>query len=92
MKTIDLATDQTSIEDIFQLAEHQHLFVRTPDGKVFLVTEVEDEDAADDFADEIALTRQNAALRELLAERSKEPGKYTLDEVRQKLGLQSGAE
>ena len=92
MKTIDLATDQASIEDIFQLAEHQHLFVRTPDGKVFLVTEVEEEDAADDFADEVALTRQNAALRELLAERSKEPGKYTLDEVRQKLGLQSRAE
>lgn len=88
MKTIDLATDQTSIEDIFQLAEHQHLFVRTPDGKVFLVTEVEDEEADDDFADEVALTRQNAALRQLLAERSKEPGKYTLDEVRQKLGLQ----
>jgi hypothetical protein len=92
MKTIDLATDQTSIADIFQLAEHQHLFVRTPDGKVFLVTEVEDEEVADDFADEVALTRQNAALRELLTERSKEPGKYTLDEVRQKLGLQSGAE
>ena len=92
MKTIDLTTDQTSIEDIFQLAEHQNLFVRTPEGKVFLVTEVEDEEAANDFADEIALTRQNAALRELLAERSKEPGKYTLDEVRQKLGLQSEAE
>jgi hypothetical protein len=92
MKTIDLATDQTSIEDIFQLAEHQHLFVRTPDGKVFLVTEVEDEDAADDFADEVALTRQSAALRELLTERSKESGKYTLDEVRQKLGLQSEVE
>lgn len=90
MKTIDLATDQTSIEAIFQLAEHQYLFVRTPDGKVFLVTEVEDEEVANDFADEVALTRQNAALRELLTERSKEPGKYTLDEVRQKLGLQSG--
>ena len=92
MKTIDLATDQRSIEDIFQLAEHHRLFVRTPDGKVFLVTEVEAEDADDDFADEVALTRQNAALRELLAERSKEPGRYTLDQVRQKLGLQSGSE
>jgi len=92
MKTIDLATDHTSIEDIFQLAEHQHLFVRTPDGKVFLVTEVEVEEVDDDFADEVALTRQNAALRELLAERSKEPGKYTLDQVRQKLGLHSGSE
>jgi hypothetical protein len=92
MMTIDLATDHTSIEDIFQLAEHQRLFVRTPDGKIFLVTEVEAEEADDDFANEIALTRQNAALRELLAERSKEPGTHTLEQVRQKLGLQGGAE
>jgi hypothetical protein len=41
----------------------------------------------DDFAHEIALTRQNAALRELLAERSREPGKYSTEQVRQKLGL-----
>jgi hypothetical protein len=79
MKTIDLTIDQASIEDIFHLAEQQNLFVRTSDGKVFI--------EADDFAHEIALTRQNAALRELLAERSKEPGSHTLDEVRQKLGL-----
>ena len=92
MKTIDLATNQASIEDIFQLAEHQNLFVRTPDGKVFIVAEVDPDDTEDDFAHEVALTRQNAALRELLAERSKESGTYTLDQVRQKLGLPSGSE
>jgi hypothetical protein len=87
VKTIDLATDQASIEDIFQLAERQNLFVRTPDGKVFIVAEVDADDTKDDFAQEVALTRQNSALREILAERSKEPGSYTLDQVRQKLGL-----
>lgn len=92
MKTIDLATNQASIEDIFQLAEHQNLFVRTPDGKVFIVAEVDPDDTEDDFAHEVALTRQNTALRELLAERSKESGTYTLDQVRQKLGLPSGSE
>jgi len=50
------------------------------------------EDAEDDFAQEVALTRQNAALREVLAERSKEPGAYTLEQVRQKLGLQAPSE
>ena len=87
MKTVDLALDHASIEAIFQLAEQQNLLVRTPDGKVFVVAEVAGEDAEDDFAHEVALTRQNTALRELLAERSREPGKYTLAEVRQRLGL-----
>lgn len=92
MKTIDLATDQASIEDIFQLAERQNLFVRTPDGKVFIVAEVDADDTEDDFAHEVALTRQNTALREILAERSNEPGSYTLDQVRQKLGLSPRSE
>jgi hypothetical protein len=92
MKTIDLTIEQASIEDIFHLAEQQNLFVRTPNGKVFIVAEVEAEDEKDDFSHEIALTRQNAALRELLAERSKEPGSYTLDQVRQKLGLPARSE
>lgn len=87
MKTIDLATEHASIEDIFQLAERHSLFIRTPDGKVFIVAEIEADDVEDDFAHEVALTRQNSALRELLAERSSEPGMYTIDQVRQKLGL-----
>ena len=41
----------------------------------------------DDFAEEVALSRGNRALRELLAERSREPGRYTLEQVREKLGL-----
>lgn len=64
------------------------VFLRSPEGKVFVIAEVDSTDAdADDFAHEVALTRQNAALRELLAERSREPGKYTTDQVRQKLRL-----
>jgi hypothetical protein len=35
------------------------------------------------FSEEIAATRQNKELMDLLEERSKEPGKYTLAEVRQ---------
>lgn len=91
MKTIDLATDPASMEVIFQLAQHQSLFIRTPDGKVFVVAEIGADEAEDDFAHEVALTRQNTALRALLAERSKEPGKYTLEQVREKLGLTPGS-
>jgi hypothetical protein len=86
MKTIDLATEKAGIDEILHLAEDQNLFVRAADGKVFVVAEVDTDDIRDDFANELALTRHNQALRELLAERSQEPGKYTTDQVRQKLG------
>lgn len=90
MKTILLTAAPSRTEDILQLAESDNLVVRTPNGKAFLIAEMEGGDAAeDDFAQEVALTRGNRALRELLAERSREPGRYTMDEVRQKLGLRA---
>ena len=92
MKTIDLASDVTSREEIFQLAERQNVLVRTADGKLFIVAEVDETETDDDFADEVARTRKNSALRELLASRSQEPGAYGLDEARQKLGLSPHAE
>ena len=51
-------------------------------GKEFVPAET------DDFAEEVALVRQNEALMQLLAERSKEPGKYTLSQVRERLNAQ----
>lgn len=87
MRTIDLSTQRATIEDVLHLAEGDNLVVRTADGKVFAIAEVSDSDPDDDFSQEVALTRQNKALRALLAERSREPAKYTLDQVRQKLDL-----
>lgn len=46
----------------------------------------------EDFADEVALTLQNAALRDLLAERSQEPGVHTLDRIRQELDFRDRSE
>ncbi len=88
MKTINLTAAPPRTEDMLQLAEGDSLVVRTPKGKTFLIAEMEHGDEAeDDFAQEVALTRGNKALRELLAERSREPGRYSLEEVREKLGL-----
>jgi hypothetical protein len=90
MKTINLRAAPPRTEDVLQLAEGDSLIVRTPNGKAFLIAEMDQGDeAADDFAQELALTRGNKALRELLAERSREPGRYTLEEVREKLGLRT---
>ncbi|HET6880414.1 MAG TPA: hypothetical protein VFI31_09680 [Pirellulales bacterium] len=86
MRTVDLANDEPGRDEIFQLAEEQNVLVRTAGGRLFIVAEVGDADG-DDFAEEIGRTRANPDLRQLLAERSREPGLLSLDEVRQKLGL-----
>lgn len=52
-------------------------------GKMFVEVEIGDVDA-DDFADEIARTRNNPELRQLRAERSLEPCVLSMDEVRQR--------
>jgi len=41
----------------------------------------------EDFADEVARTRQNAALMQLLRERSQEQTRYSAKQVRERLGL-----
>ncbi|HUY33052.1 MAG TPA: hypothetical protein VMV69_09745 [Pirellulales bacterium] len=87
MKTINLASESATREEIFLLAEDQDLLVRTARGKLFIVAEVVEQGSDNEFADEIALTRKNAALRQLLAERSRDPRVFTIDEAREKLGL-----
>jgi hypothetical protein len=87
MKTVDLTAGRSTIDEILRLAEQQSLLLRTAEGRVFVVAEVECGDSDDEFAQEVALTRQNQALRQLLAERSAEPGQYTIDQTRERLGL-----
>jgi hypothetical protein len=63
------------------LAGHDNLILKTPDGRRFVVAEV------DEFEDEVALVRRNAALTELLAHRAEETGKYSLAEIKARLGI-----
>ena len=85
MKTIDLATQPTNIDDVLRLAETEAVVVRTVGGKLFAIAEI----AADeeDLDAEAAAIQRNDALRELLAERSKDPGVHDLDDVERILGL-----
>jgi hypothetical protein len=82
MKAIDLSTAAPTLAEVLELAGQENLILRTPEGKEFVLAEI------DDFAAEVALVRQNDALMQLLAERSKEPGKYTLSQVRERLNAQ----
>jgi hypothetical protein len=89
MKTIDLTTVAQPVEELLDLARaEEEILLRLPNGAVFLLASVSKAPSeADDFADEIARTRQNAALMELLRERSHEPTRYSAEEVRERLGL-----
>ncbi len=81
MTTIDLAVRTTSLQELLRLASEDNVTLRTPEGRLFILVEL------DDFEREIELTRQNRELMELLDQRSAETKTYTLDEAREKLGL-----
>ena len=88
MKTLELTTTPSTTKELLDLASEDTVVIRMPNGKAFYITEVDETGGnIDDFADEIARTRRNKALMALLAERAKEPGKHTLDQVRERLGL-----
>ena len=87
MKTIELSTTNTSVTELFELAEEQNVLVRTPEGKVFVIAEVGTSEEPDDFATEISATRQNTELMKLLAERVRDTSRISSDDVRKRLGL-----
>lgn len=82
MKTIDSAKLST-FSELLDLAEDEAVLVTTPDGREFIVAEI------DDFDEEIEAVSRNRELMELLEERSKEKatGGYSLEEVKKRLGL-----
>ncbi|MFY9824801.1 MAG: hypothetical protein WAM82_25710 [Thermoanaerobaculia bacterium] len=82
MKSIDAAAVST-FSELLDLAEEETVRVTTPDGREFILVEI------DDFAEEIEAVGQSRELIELLEERSKEKAKggHSLAEVKKRLGL-----
>ena len=82
MKTIDAARVST-FSELLDLAEDETILVTTPDGREFIVAEI------DDFDEEIEAVSRNRELMELLEERSKEKavGGISLSEIKARLGL-----
>jgi len=83
MKTIEAATVST-LSELLDLAEDETVLVTTPDGREFIVAEI------DDFDEEIEALSRNPEFLALLEERSKEKarGGYSLAEVKKRLGLE----
>lgn len=89
MKTIELTMVAQPVEELLDLASVEEVLLRLPNGKVFLLAAVSEAATDDDdFGDEVARTRQNAALMDLLRERSHEQTRYSAQQVRERLGLQ----
>lgn len=81
MKTITLSKKSYTLEDALTLASQDNVVLETPDGRVFILAEV------DDFAKEVTLVRQNDELMALLAERSKKTERLPQSQVKALLGL-----
>ena len=81
MKIVELTTVAPALAELLDLAGEETLILKTSEGREFVLAEV------DDFDTEITLVRQNKELMALLAERSREKKTYTLQQVREQLGL-----
>jgi hypothetical protein len=82
MKIVDLSTEPLSLKDLLELVGQENLILRTPDGREFVLAEINDSDK------EVELVRQNQELMDFLDQRSREEKTYTLSQVRKSLGLQ----
>ena len=80
MKTVTLAAT-SNLADLLDLATEETVLLKTPEGREFILAEV------DDFDAEIESVRQNRELLELLEERSKDSKSYSLAEARRRLNL-----
>ena len=81
MKIVELTTIAPALAELLDLASEDTLILKTAEGREFVLAEVDDLDT------EIAQVRQNEELMTLLAERSREKKTYTLQQVREQLGL-----
>jgi hypothetical protein len=88
MRAIELTTIANPVEDLLDRADTEEILLRRPNGEVFLLTAVTDAAEEDgDFADEVARTRQNPALMQLLREQVQEQARYSVQQAREPLGL-----
>jgi len=82
MRTIDLAVRTTNLQELLRLATEDNVTLRTSEGREFILVEL------DSFEHELGRARQNPELMELLDQRSAEAKTYTLEQAREKLGVQ----
>jgi hypothetical protein len=82
MRTLELKTGHPELDEVLDLASSENVILTTPDGRRFVLAEI------DDFEAEIRLVREHAELMKLLDARSDAGRTFTLDEVKKELGIE----
>lgn len=75
MKTLNLAQETLTIEDMLRLARQEPVLLLTPDGQTFCLAEV------DDFDREVEALRGSQAFQRFLDERSAGTRRIPLEEL-----------
>ncbi|MEE8586557.1 MAG: hypothetical protein V3T83_17080 [Acidobacteriota bacterium] len=78
MKTIQVSDQAPSLQELLAIAREESVILELSDGEAFLLAEI------DDFEREVERTRQN---EDLLDKRSQQSETFTLEEVKEQLGL-----
>ena len=79
MKAIEISGASPTLTEVLDLASEDNVILRTPEGRKYLLAEI------DDFADEVAKVVENPELMQLLNERGRENAHFSLSEVREQL-------
>jgi hypothetical protein len=81
MRTIQVSEESPSLQDVLDIARDESVVLRLSDGEAFLLAEI------DDFEQEVRRTGQNEELMRLLDKRSTQDQTFTIQQVREQLGL-----
>jgi hypothetical protein len=81
VKVIELGKAQPTLTDVIGFAKDELVVLRSPDGSVFAVSQV------DDFDVEVELLKQNPDFMTLLRQFSQEEATISLQDLRNELGL-----
>jgi hypothetical protein len=79
MKTIELTPDAPSLHDLLELADRQNIIIKTPEGKQFVLAEL------DDFEPEVEQLKTSKDFMAFLDQRSKQRGTTSMEELRNAL-------
>ena len=79
MRTLDLRQQKTTVAELLRFARAETVRIVNADGDEFIL------EAADAFEREVAELGQSEKFMAFLAERSKEPGVVSLDDLERKL-------
>jgi hypothetical protein len=79
MITLDLRDQTVTIEELLRIASAESVLIRSNGGQEFIL------EAADEFEREVAVLGSSEKFMQFLAERSKEPGAVTIEQLKQEL-------